>query len=119
MSLAAWIGAYVLFLLVRPLSTRSLAAGRPPGRPRSAGGSPAVIGVAQVALMFAVVKFALDIDPVYAVGSVVLLVLASATFVAILQALNVYLGAVGQFLGLVLMLVQLVTAGARSLADDP
>ncbi|GAA3230895.1 YhgE/Pip family protein [Oerskovia jenensis] len=112
MSLAAWIGAYVLFLLVRPLSTRSLAAGRPAWQTALGGWiPPAVIGVAQVALMFTVVKFALDIDPVYAVGTAVLLVLASATFVAILQALNVYLGAVGQFLGLVLMLVQLVTAG--------
>lgn len=112
MSLAAWIGAYVLFLLVRPLSTRSLAAGRPAWQTALGGWiPPAVIGIAQVALMFTVVKFALDIDPVYAVGTAVLLVLASATFVAILQALNVYLGAVGQFLGLVLMLVQLVTAG--------
>ncbi|MFD6164495.1 YhgE/Pip family protein [Oerskovia sp. NPDC060287] len=112
MSLAAWIGAYVLFLLVRPLSTRSLAAGRPAWQTALGGWiPPAVIGVLQVALMFTVVKFALDIDPVYAVGTAVLLVLASATFVAILQALNVYLGAVGQFLGLVLMLVQLVTAG--------
>lgn len=112
MSLAAWIGAYVLFLLVRPLSNRSLAAGRPAWQTALGGWlPPAVIGVAQVALMFTVVKFALDIDPVYAVGTAVLLVLASATFVAILQALNVYLGAVGQFLGLVLMLVQLVTAG--------
>ncbi|MBD7951343.1 MULTISPECIES: YhgE/Pip domain-containing protein [Oerskovia] len=112
LSLAAWIGAYVLFLLVRPLSARSLAAGRPAWQTALGGWiPPAVIGVAQVALMFTVVKFALDIDPVYAVGTAVLLVLASATFVAILQALNVYLGAVGQFLGLVLMLVQLVTAG--------
>lgn len=112
LSLAAWIGAYVLFLLVRPLSNRSLAAGRPALQTALGGWiPPAVIGVAQVALMFTVVKLALDIDPVYAVGTAVLLVLASATFVAILQALNVYLGAVGQFLGLVLMLVQLVTAG--------
>lgn len=112
MSLAAWIGAYVLFLLVRPLSNRSLAAGRPAWQTALGGWlTPALIGVAQVALMFTVVKFALDIDPVHGVGTAVLLVLASATFVAILQALNVYLGAVGQFLGLVLMLVQLVTAG--------
>ena len=37
--------------------------------------------------------------------------LASLTFAAIILALNVWLGSVGQFLGLVLMVVQLVTAG--------
>ncbi|MFV2145098.1 MULTISPECIES: YhgE/Pip domain-containing protein [Isoptericola] len=112
LSLATWIGAYVLFLLVRPLSARALAANRP-GIAAALGGwaMPAVIGVAQVALMFTVAKLALDIDPAYGVLTALFLVLVSGTFVAILQALNVWLGAAGQFLGLVLMLVQLVTAG--------
>ncbi|WP_127480867.1 YhgE/Pip domain-containing protein [Nocardioides pantholopis] len=112
MSLATWIGAYVLFLLVRPLSSRSLASDAPAWQTALGGWIPgAVLGVGQVAVMFAVVKFALDIDVVHAVATAVLLLLASAAFVAILQALNVWLGATGQFLGLVLMLVQLVTAG--------
>jgi putative membrane protein len=38
-------------------------------------------------------------------------VLASLTYAAIILALNVWLGSVGQFLGLVLMVLQLVTAG--------
>ncbi|WP_127572107.1 YhgE/Pip domain-containing protein [Georgenia faecalis] len=112
MSLAAWIGGYVLFLLVKPMSTRSLAADAPAWQTALGGwATPALIGVGQVALMFAVVAFALDITPVYAAGTVLILLLASAAFVAVLQALNVWLGAVGEFLGLVLMLVQLVTAG--------
>ena len=37
--------------------------------------------------------------------------LASLCFAAIILALNVWLGSVGQFLGLVLMVLQLVTAG--------
>ncbi|MCB7136329.1 YhgE/Pip domain-containing protein [Cellulosimicrobium marinum] len=112
LSLATWIGAYVLFLLVRPLSTRALAAGRS-GLATALGGwlTPAAIGVVQVAAMFTVTKVALDIEPAHGVGTALFLVLVSATFVAILQALNVWLGAAGQFLGLVLMLVQLVTAG--------
>ncbi|NUS40072.1 MAG: YhgE/Pip domain-containing protein, partial [Terrabacter sp.] len=40
-----------------------------------------------------------------------ILLLASATYAAIVLALNVWLGSVGQFLGLVLMVLQLVTAG--------
>ncbi len=112
LSLATWIGAYVLFLLVRPLSVRALAAGRS-ALATALGGwaTPAAIGVLQVAAMFAVTKFALDIDPVYGLGTALFLVLVSGTFIAIMQALNVWLGAAGQFLGLVLMLVQLVTAG--------
>ncbi|SKC40087.1 YhgE/Pip domain-containing protein [Krasilnikoviella flava] len=112
LSLATWIGAYVLFLLVRPLSTRALAAGRS-ALATALGGwaTPAAIGVVQVAAMFAVTKFALDIQPSYGLLTALFLVLVSGTFVAVLQALNVWLGAAGQFLGLVLMLVQLVTAG--------
>lgn len=39
------------------------------------------------------------------------MVLTSATFATIILALNILLGSVGQFLGLVLMVLQLVTAG--------
>jgi putative membrane protein len=112
LSLATWIGAYVLFLLVRPLSTRALAAGRS-GLAAALGGwfVPAAIGVVQVAVMLGVTTFALDITPAHGLATALFLVLVSGTFVAVLQALNVWLGAAGQFLGLVLMLVQLVTAG--------
>ena len=44
-------------------------------------------------------------------GTLGVMVFASATFAAIILALNVWLGSVGQFLGLVLMVLQLVTAG--------
>jgi len=40
-----------------------------------------------------------------------IMALASLCFAAIILALNVWLGSVGQFLGLVLMVLQLVTAG--------
>ncbi|GII97744.1 putative membrane protein [Sediminihabitans luteus] len=112
LSLATWIGAYVLFLLVRPLSTRALAAGRPAWQAAVGGWlTPFLVGVVQVLAMLAVTWFGLGITPVHGIGAALFLVLLTATFVAILQALNVWLGAAGQFLGLVLMLVQLVSAG--------
>jgi putative membrane protein len=111
LSLATWIGAYVLFLFARPLSARALAAGRWVSAAVGGWVVPAGLGVVQVAAMFSVTRWALDIEPVHGWATALFLVLVSGTFVAILQVLNVWLGAAGQFLGLVLMLVQLVTAG--------
>ncbi|WP_235738628.1 YhgE/Pip domain-containing protein [Nocardioides alcanivorans] len=112
LALATWIGGYVLFLLVRPLSTRALAANQTPLRVALGGWyTPALIGVAQVTVMFAIVALALGIEPANVMGTWLFLLLCSACFVAIIHALNALLGTPGQFLGLVLMVLQLVTAG--------
>ncbi|MDM7891976.1 YhgE/Pip domain-containing protein [Curtobacterium caseinilyticum] len=111
-SLAAWIGMYALFLILKPISKRAITAVRKPLRVVLGGWlTPALLGVVQMAALFLIVRFALDLDVVHAGATVAVMVLASATFAAIIMALNVLLGSVGQFLGLVLMLVQLVTAG--------
>ncbi|OEI68227.1 YhgE/Pip domain-containing protein [Curtobacterium sp. ER1/6] len=111
-SLAAWIGMYALFLILKPISKRAITAVRKPLRVVLGGWlTPALLGVVQMAALFLIVRFALDLDVVHAGSTVAVMVLASATFAAIIMALNVLLGSVGQFLGLVLMLVQLVTAG--------
>jgi putative membrane protein len=112
MALAAWIGGYVLFLLVRPLSRRAMAANQAPLRVALGGWlTPAVVGVVQMAALLAVVAIAVRIVPQNLPGTLLFLLLMSATFVAIVHALNAWLGAAGQFLGLVLMVLQLVTAG--------
>lgn len=112
MSLAAWIGGYVLFLLVRPLSRRAMAANQTPLRVALGGWlTPALVGVVQMAALLAVVGLAVRIVPANLPGTLLFLILMSATFVAIVHALNAWLGAAGQFLGLVLMVLQLVTAG--------
>jgi len=61
--------------------------------------------------LFAVVTLALGLAPAHPVAMLGVMALLSLTFAAIVQALNVWLGSVGQFLGLLLMVVQLVTAG--------
>lgn len=112
MALATWIGGYVLFLLVRPLSNRALAANQTPLRIALGGWlTPALVGVAQVTTMLAIVSLALGIEPANVVGTWLFLVLITACFVAIIHALNALWGTPGQFLGLVLMVLQLVTAG--------
>ncbi len=112
MSLATWIGAYTLFLQVRALSRRALATNQRPWRIAVGGWLPALlIGAAQVTIMSFVVMAGVHIVPAEPVAMLVFLLLTTATFAAILHALNVWLGASGQFLGLVLMVLQLITAG--------
>ncbi len=112
MSLSAWIGIYALFLIVKPVSRRAITALRSPLRVTLAGWlTPALLGVVQMAGLYAIVAGALRFpvsDPAATFG---VMALASVTFAAIILALNVWLGSVGQFLGLVLMVLQLVTAG--------
>jgi putative membrane protein len=111
-SLAAWIGMYALFLLVRPLSRRALTAVRRPVRTALAGWlTPALLGVLQVAALFAIVTFGLGMDSANPVALLGFLAFISITFASIILALNVWLGSVGQFIGLILMVIQLVTAG--------
>ncbi|MFI7060066.1 YhgE/Pip family protein [Kribbella sp. NPDC050124] len=110
--LACWIGAYVLFLLVRPLSPRALAALQSPFRVALGGWlPPALFGAVQATLVFAAVTLGLGIDAAHPWLTVGFLILTSFTFVAILHALSAWFGAVGKFLGLVLMVIQLVSAG--------
>jgi putative membrane protein len=111
-SLAAWIGMYALFLLVRPLSRRALTAVRRPVRTAVAGWlTPATLGVVQMVALFAVVTLVLGLEPENPAGLLAFMILISVTFAAIVHALNVWLGSVGQFIALLLMIVQLVVAG--------
>jgi putative membrane protein len=112
LSLAAWIGMYALFLLLRPLSRRALTAVRRPIRITLAGWAvPAILGVVQMVALFVIVTTVLHLHVANPIGLLAFLAFVSITFAAIVLALNVLLGSVGQFLALVFMVVQLVTAG--------
>ncbi|MDH2443713.1 YhgE/Pip domain-containing protein [Amnibacterium sp. CER49] len=112
LSLSTWIGSYALFLILRPLSRRALTAVRAPIRVALAGWlTPALLGAVQVLGLLAIVTLALGFSVAHPIGTLGVLVLTAGAFAAILLLLNAALGSVGQFLGLILMLVQLVTAG--------
>jgi putative membrane protein len=112
MSLALWIGGFVLFTRMRALSTRALAAGQPGWRVALGGWlGAAVLGAAQAAVAFGVVALGVGIDVAHPVLMVLFMVGVSAAFIAIIHALMARLGVVGQFVGLVLMVLQLVSAG--------
>jgi putative membrane protein len=111
-ALAGWIGIYALFLIVKPISRRAVTALRSPLRVTLAGWlTPAVLGGIQMVALLGVLALVLGFGFANPLGALGVLVLASFTYAAIILALNVWFGSVGQFLGLVLMVLQLVTAG--------
>lgn len=111
-ALAAWIGMYALFLIVRPVSPRAITALHSPVKITLAGWlTPGLFGALQMGALFLVLSLALGFSMAMPWGVLGTLVLASLCFAAIVLALNVWLGSTGQFLGLVLMVLQLVTAG--------
>uniref|UniRef100_UPI0028D5C31D YhgE/Pip family protein n=1 Tax=uncultured Microbacterium sp. TaxID=191216 RepID=UPI0028D5C31D len=111
-ALAGWIGIYALFLIVKPVSKRAITALRSPVRVTLAGWlAPAGLGAVQMVGLFTVLAIALQFSFANPAAALGILIFASATYAAIVLALNVWLGSVGQFLGLVLMVLQLVTAG--------
>ncbi|MGW9183572.1 YhgE/Pip family protein [Agromyces sp. NPDC055661] len=111
-ALAGWIGIYALFLIVKPISRRAVTALHSPIRVTLAGWlTPGILGAVQMIGLFVVLAVTLGFHMANPFGTLGVMVVASATYAAIILALNVWLGSVGQFLGLVLMVLQLVTAG--------
>lgn len=111
-ALAGWIGIYALFLIIKPISRRAVTALHSPIRITLAGWlTPAALGALQMVGLLGVLAWALGFTFQNGWGALGIMMLASATYAAIILALNVWLGSVGQFMGLVLMVLQLVTAG--------
>ena len=111
-ALSAWIGIYALFLIVKPISRRAVTALHSPIRITLAGWlTPAVLGAVQMLGLMGILALTLGFTFDHPLGTLGVMMFASATFAAIILTLNVWLGSVGQFLGLVLMVLQLVTAG--------
>lgn len=112
LALSAWIGGYVLFLLLQPLSQRAMAANQRPLLVALGGWLPAAaLGVLQMIPLYAVVVSLLGVSPAHPVATFGYLCLISLSFTAIVHALNATLGKVGQFVGLVLLVLQLASAG--------
>lgn len=111
-ALSAWIGIYALFLIVKPISRRAVTALHSPIRITLAGWlTPAMLGAVQMLGLMGILALTLGFTFDHPLGTLGVMMFASATFAAIILTLNVWLGSVGQFLGLVLMVLQLVTAG--------
>ncbi|MGX0119486.1 YhgE/Pip family protein [Corynebacterium otitidis] len=112
-SLAMFMGATIIFLVVRPRIRRTIDSGTPPWRAVVASYLPAaLIGQAQAIAVYLVATLAIGLEPEHPLGLLGALMGLSAVFVAVTQALNTIAGpAPGRVACLALMGVQLVSSG--------
>jgi putative membrane protein len=113
LTLALFFGALVLWMVLRPLQSRAVAAEVLPIRVVLASYLPAaVIAIFQAAILYCVVRFALGMHVVHPVAMLAFMILISCAFVAATQAINAVVGpAVGRVLIMALLMLQLVSAG--------
>jgi len=112
-SLALWVGALITWLLLRPLQTRALMTSV--NGFRMAWGSlnsALLLSLGQVVIMLAVMHFAIGLNPANMLATFAFTMLAAAAFFALQQFFQVTLGsAVGKVVIIVLLMVQLASAG--------
>ncbi|MFI6324592.1 YhgE/Pip family protein [Nonomuraea sp. NPDC050556] len=110
--LSLWVGAMITYMLLRPLNPRVVASATPSWRAALAGWLPAAgLGVLQVGAISAVLKWGLGLHVQNWPGMLALLALASAAFMALVQAANALLGPVGKVVALAVLMLQLTSAG--------
>ncbi|OBH28005.1 hypothetical protein A5692_23195 [Mycobacterium sp. E342] len=113
LTLALFFGALVLWMVLRPLQSRAIAAEVLAIRVVLASYLPAAaIAVFQAIILYCVVRFALGVHAVHPAAMLGFMMLISGAFVAATQAINALVGpAVGRVLIMALLMLQLVSAG--------
>ncbi|MEV4113581.1 YhgE/Pip family protein, partial [Nonomuraea sp. NPDC049695] len=109
--LALWVGAMIAYMVLKPLNQRRLAGTTGAVRIALAGWLPgAALGAAQVGVLVAVLRFGLGLEAAHWAGVAGLLLLATAAFMAVVQAVNALLGPPGRVVALALLMLQLTSA---------
>ena len=111
--LALFVGALITWLLMRPVPSRALATPASGVRATLAGYLPAaVVGLAQVAVMLAVIHYGVGLQMDTTLGTIAFTTLIALSFLALQQMLNAIFGpAVGKFVILALLMLQLASSG--------
>lgn len=112
-SLALFVGATTMFMLLRPIQRRALDSGVNPFRAMLASYLPAMlVGVTQAVLIWVVQHFLIGFEAFHPWRLLVAMIGVSMVFVAITQAINTLVGvAAGRVICLMLMALQLVSSG--------
>lgn len=117
--LALYVGAMILWMLLRPLSARSLAAPVTAARVVLSNWLPAVVlGIAQALLLLLVLILGLGMQPQHLAVAVAFTLLVSIAYVTLQQAFNVIFGsAVGRVVTLVVLTMQITSSGGTYPAE--
>ncbi len=113
LSLALFVGGIITWMLLTPLQSRPTVGGVGLYRTVLASYWPALlVGILQVIVMYTVVHFGVGLDVKHVLGTILFLMLISATYLAMIQAFNALFGvAVGRVVTLAFLMLQLVSAG--------
>jgi len=111
-SLALWVGAMAIYLLLRPLSARAIASTAGSVRTALAGYAPGLaVSVVQVVLLLAVLQGILGVEPASELLLIGIALATAAVFTAINQMFVALFGGAGRFAALVFVSLQLTSAG--------
>ncbi|MDI9916782.1 YhgE/Pip domain-containing protein [Rhodococcus sp. IEGM 1379] len=113
LSLALFVGCIITWMLLTPLQARATVSGLGLYRTVLASYWPALlIGILQVVTMYTVVHIGVGLDVKHVAGTILFLMLVSATYLAMIQMFNALFGvAVGRVVTLAFLMLQLVSAG--------
>lgn len=111
--LAMFVGALIIWMLLKPLQPRPVVGGLGGLRTVLASYWPAVlVAGSQVVVMFLVTHFAVGLNPAHPIGMFAFMLLVSAAFLALIQMFNAVLGvAVGRVVSLAFLMLQIVASG--------
>lgn len=112
LTLALWIGVFMLVQAMRPITQRALASNAPSWKIAVGGWLPFLaVAVVQASLLTLVVDLALGLNPVHPVLMWLFLLAAAMAFTALIQGIVALLGTPGKFVVLILLVLQLVSSG--------
>lgn len=112
MTLAVWIGAFILVQIMRPVTHRALASNAASWKIAIGGWLPFLfLSMLQATVLYGVVLFGLGLQTAHPWLTWGLFLMASVAFTALVQGICALLGTPGKLVVLVLLVLQLVSAG--------
>ncbi|MBG6225865.1 putative membrane protein [Arthrobacter sp. CAN_A2] len=119
--LALWVGGMVTYIVLRAVSPRALASTAASWRVSAAGYlQGALLAVLQALVLLGILMAGVGLTTPHPLGLLAFTILTALVFTAIHQALVALLGGVGRLVALVLLMLQLTTAGGTyPVATEP
>lgn len=112
LTLALWIGVFMLVQAMRPVTQRALASNAPAWKIAAGGWLPFLaVAAVQASLLTLVVDVGLGLNPAHPVLMWFLMLAAAMAFSAIIQGVVALLGSPGKLVVLILLVLQLVSSG--------